>query len=66
MKISDALYGKPGTDGKKVWLKVGVFIEKENGKLSVKLDAIPIGFDGWIVASNDSQIIDTEEKREAF
>jgi hypothetical protein len=36
-------------DGKAVWLKVGAMLEKENGKYSIKLDAIPTGnWDGWL------------------
>ena len=30
------------------WVSCGVVFERENGNLSLKLDCIPIGGDGWI------------------
>ncbi|MBI5748488.1 MAG: hypothetical protein HZA00_05125 [Nitrospinae bacterium] len=40
-----------GKDGKDMvrWEKVGVMIEKEDGKLSVKLNLVPVQWDGWLV-----------------
>lgn len=34
-------------DEKARWLKLGVCFESEKG-LSIKLDSVPINFDGWI------------------
>jgi len=40
------------------WQKVGILIEKEKGKYSVKLDCIPISqsWDGWL------QVVEKKEK----
>lgn len=37
---------KTGED-KKRWLKCGVVMETKNGGLAMKLEAIPVGSDGW-------------------
>ena len=38
-----------GSDGKTYWQNVGIMIEKDNGKMSIHLDCIPVGnWDGWI------------------
>jgi hypothetical protein len=53
MVISDLIY-KEGEDrsGKARWSKVGVLIEKEEGKRSIKLSAVPVGsWDGWLVVA---------------
>jgi len=53
-KVFDVLY-KRGEDSKKrgIWLKCGVVLQKSDGKMSLKLDTIPISnhFDGWLVIS---------------
>jgi hypothetical protein len=51
-KIYDLVWKKSETKGKAQWERVGVLLEKEDGKKSVKLDLLPAGnWDGWIVAS---------------
>lgn len=30
------------------WLTCGAVFEKDNGKLSLKIDCIPVNFDGWL------------------
>ena len=51
-KIHDLLWKKSETKGKAQWEKVGVILEKEQGKMSVKLDVLPAGnWDGWLVVS---------------
>ena len=38
---------KTGTE-KNQYLTVGKLMQREDGSLSLKLDAVPVGFDGWI------------------
>jgi len=43
---------KSETKGKAQWEKVGVLLEKDEGKMSVKMDLLPAGnWDGWLVAA---------------
>ncbi len=51
--IYDLLCKKGEHEGRAIWLRCGVLIEKENGKMSVKLDAVPVSrqWDGWLVVS---------------
>ena len=54
MTLYDVLYKKAEQeDGKAIWMRCGIMIEKENGKKSLKLDAVPAGstWDGWLVVS---------------
>lgn len=54
MTLYDVLYKKAEQeDGKAIWMRCGIMIEKENGKKSLKLDAVPLGaaWDGWLVVS---------------
>ena len=54
MKIYDLLWKRTeNEEGRAQWEKVGVLIEKETGKMSVKLDLLPIAskWDGWLVVS---------------
>jgi hypothetical protein len=50
VKVYDIVYGQSNENKEKTqWLKVGVLIEKEDGKMRIKLDAIPVGnWDGWL------------------
>lgn len=41
---------------KKVWTKCGVLLIKDNGKQSIKIDTIPVGFDGWLVVGDDDKV----------
>lgn len=60
MKVYDIVYGQTQSNGEKTtWLKVGVLIEKEDGKMRIKLDSIPIGnWDGWL------NVFERSEKKE--
>lgn len=50
MRIYDIIY-KRGEDknGKARWERVGNLYIDENGKMKIKLDLIPVNFDGWLV-----------------
>ena len=52
-QYKDVLFAKKIGNGKTVWLKCGMFLQKDNGKWSIKLDAIPVGFDGWLAIGED-------------
>lgn len=54
MIVYDVLYKRGSTDeGRGIWLKCGVMLEKPDGKKSMKVDALPVGpgWDGWLVIS---------------
>lgn len=53
MKIYDLLWKRNETNGKARWERIGVLLEKDDGKLSLKLDLLPISkdWDGWLVVS---------------
>jgi hypothetical protein len=57
MKIYDLLYKRSENKGKVRWEKIGVLIDKD-GKLSLKLDLIPVSkeWDGWLVVSERREI----------
>ncbi len=51
-KVYDLLWKGPEVKGKTQWEKVGVLLEKEDGKKSLKLDLVPAGgWDGWLIVS---------------
>jgi hypothetical protein len=51
-RVFDLLWKKGENNGKAQWEKVGVMLEKEGGKKSLKLDLMPAGgWDGWLVVS---------------
>lgn len=51
-KIHDVLWKKSETKGKIQWERIGVLLEKEDGKKSLKIDLLPMGdWDGWLVVS---------------
>lgn len=55
-KVYDLLWKRGENRGKTQWERVGVLIEKEDGKMSVKIDLIPAGnWDGWLVVSERRQ-----------
>jgi hypothetical protein len=62
MKIYDLLWKRSeDKKGKARWEKVGVLMTKDDGKMSVKIDLIPVGnWDGWLVVS------ERREKEEPF
>ena len=50
MTVYDILYKRGEHDGRGIWLKCGVLLEKEDGRKSIKFDALPMGpewEDGW-------------------
>jgi len=53
MKVYDLLWKRTeNKNGKARWERIGVLVDK-NGKLSMKLDLMPISkdWDGWVVVS---------------
>ncbi len=51
-KIYDLLWKKSESNEKTQWERVGIMLEKEDGKKSVKLDLVPaVNWDGWLVVS---------------
>lgn len=56
MKIYDLLWKRQEKDGKVKWEKVGVLVEKEDGKRSIKFDLLPISnWDGWLVVAEKKE-----------
>ena len=54
MTVYDVLYKRGVTDeGRGIWLKCGVMLEKDDGKKSIKVDVLPVGpaWDGGLVSS---------------
>lgn len=52
MKTYDVVWKRDEKEGKARWEKVGVLLEKDNGKMSIKLDLIPAtNWDGWLVVA---------------
>lgn len=47
------------------WTNVGRVIEKD-GKLSMKLDVVPVGFDGWIKFFEPKQRDGQKEPQKGF
>jgi hypothetical protein len=37
---------KDGTEKTK-WIKIGSVIQTKNGRMSLKIESIPVGWDGW-------------------
>ena len=48
-----------GKDGKNFWKTIGVVFFKDGGKISMKLNMMPLGWDGWAI------ICDKQEKKGA-
>lgn len=51
-KIKDAVYGEKYTDRdgneKTRYTNVGSLLERDDGSMTLKLESIPVGFNGWI------------------
>ena len=63
-KVYDLLWKKGEYEGKAQWERVGILLEKEDGKRSMKLDLVPAGeWDGWLVVSERKP---KEQEFEAF
>ena len=58
----DILFARKDTQGKTHWMRVGMLIVKDNGKTSIKLDVIPVGFDGWLSIGEDERTNEPTEK----
>ena len=55
-KVYDVLYKRGEHDGRGIWIKCGIVLQKPDGKMSLKLDVVPVGeFDGWLVISERRQ-----------
>jgi hypothetical protein len=61
VKVYDIVYAQQsnGDKEKTQWIRVGVLLEKEDGKMRIKLDTIPTGnWDGWL------NVFEKSEKKE--
>jgi len=48
MEVTHNVIAKISQGGEKSrWVKIGVVITKDNRKMAIKFDAIPINWDGW-------------------
>jgi hypothetical protein len=61
-EIQDLLFARKDKTGRAIWMRVGKFMDKGDGKRSIKIDAIPVGFDGWLVVGTDKGQIDTTDE----
>lgn len=57
MKIYDVLFKRGEQQGRGIWIKCGIVLQKPDGRMSLKLDTVPISneFDGWLVISERKQ-----------
>jgi hypothetical protein len=37
------------------WLKAGICMETKQGGLAIKLESLPVGFDGWLTLSEPKE-----------
>ena len=53
MTIYDLFWKRSADKGKIRWERVGIMMEKDDGKKSVKIDMMPVSkdWDGWLVVS---------------
>ena len=66
---STGKYQTANGDEKSRWMKCGVVIEGDDGRLSLKLEAVPIGeFSGWfsLFPPKDRQERQSEDRRPEF
>lgn len=47
-KVANGTYTDKNNKEQTSWLTIGKVVEKQNGKLVLKLDSIPVAFDGWV------------------
>jgi regulator of RNase E activity RraB len=57
-KVANGTYTDKSGKEQTSWLTIGKVIQKDNGKLVLKLDSVPVAFDGWV------QFFDPPEKDE--
>jgi len=61
MSIKYEVIAKTGTytnkqgEEKNRWLKCGVVMETKNGGLAMKLEAVPVGSDGWFTLTEPKE-----------
>lgn len=56
-------YTKDGVEKNK-WVKVGVVVETKNGGLALKIEQLPVPFDGWLqLAEPKPKEAETAQKR---
>jgi hypothetical protein len=51
MKIFNVVHGRKDAkdDSKTFWSKCGILLKKDDGKISLKLESLPVGeWDGWL------------------
>jgi len=59
MKMYDLIWKRTEKDGKALWEKIGILIERD-GKVSIKLDLIPVNWDGWVIVAEKHHISQRE------
>jgi len=50
MQIFNLVRPREDKNGQTSWDKVGILLIKDDGNITVKLDAIPTNWDGWLRA----------------
>jgi len=48
VKTKNGTYKDRNGEEKTKWHQMGVCFENDKGQLSIKIDSIPVGFDGWV------------------
>lgn len=51
---SSGTYTNKAGEEKKRWVKMGVVMDTKNG-MSIKLESVPIGWDGWAMLTEPKQ-----------
>ena len=54
---STGTYKNKQGEEKKRWLKCGVVMETKNGGLAMKLEAVPVGSDGWFTLTEPKEYV---------
>lgn len=47
-KVVNGTYTDKNGQEQTSWLTIGKVIQKQNGKFCLKLDCVPVAFDGWV------------------
>lgn len=74
MKRYNLCVPKPTNSDRPFWLKIGTMFESSDGKISIKLDSIPVGdvvtpkgdvraWDGWVKVFEDNDRNDRNQPR---
>jgi hypothetical protein len=63
-KVANGTYTDKSGQEKTSWLTIGKVIEKQNGSLTLKLDCVPVAFDGWVQFFDPPK--DDEKQRPSF